>query len=78
MVGGMDGSGLGISDGSLKGRLAERMRELERQIAAERQRAAPDEALIRRLSREKLLARDRVAALGGCGMPRWARDSPTP
>jgi hypothetical protein len=29
--------------------------------------------LIRRLTRERLLARDRMAALTGCGMPRWAR-----
>ncbi|MGK7870433.1 hypothetical protein [Falsiroseomonas sp. E2-1-a20] len=74
----MDGSGFSVSDGSLKGRLAERLRELDLQITAERLRATPDEALIRRLSREKLLARDRVAALGGCAMPRWARDSPNP
>jgi hypothetical protein len=73
----MDGSGFGASDGSLKGRLAERLRELDRQIAAERLRATPDEALIRRLGREKILAKDRVAALGGCAMPRWARETPT-
>jgi hypothetical protein len=29
--------------------------------------------LIRRLTRERLLARDRMAALTGCAMPRWAR-----
>jgi hypothetical protein len=55
------------------GRLAERQADLERQIAAERARPAPDEMLIRRLTRERLLARDRIAALSGCAMPRWAR-----
>ncbi len=57
----------------LMGRLSERQAELERQIAAERARPAPDEGLIRRLTRERLLARDRIAALMGCAMPRWAR-----
>jgi hypothetical protein len=56
-------------------RLHERHADLERQIAAERARPAPDEALIRRLTRERLLARDRMAALTGCAMPRWARES---
>jgi hypothetical protein len=68
----MDGS---LASGShLMGRLAERHSELERQIAAERARVFPDEMLIRRLQRERLLAKDRMAALAGCGMPRWARD----
>ena len=58
---------------SLMGRLDERQADLERQITAERARATPDEMLIRRLTRERLLARDRMAALTGCGMPRWAR-----
>jgi hypothetical protein len=67
----MDGS---IAPGfSLMGRLAERQAELERQIAAERARPTPDEGLIRKLTRERLLARDRIAALSGCAMPRWAR-----
>ena len=61
------------SSGSLMGRLAERHADLGRQIAAERARAVPDEMLIRRLTRERLLARDRIAALSGCAMPRWAR-----
>lgn len=65
----MDGSiPVGLMD-----RLAERQAELGRQIAAERARSMPDEMLIRRLTRERLLARDRIAALTGCGMPRWAR-----
>jgi hypothetical protein len=68
----MDGAHL--SGGTLRGRLADRLAELETRIAAERARRRPDEALIRRLSREKLLARDRMAALAGCGMPRWARE----
>lgn len=57
----------------LRGHLAERQADLERRIAAERARPAPDEALLRRLTRERLLARDRIAALAGCGMPLWAR-----
>mgnify|MGYP002778186983 CR=1 FL=1 len=68
----MDGSS--VSGGTLLGRLAERSEDLERQIAEERARPIPDELLIRRLTRERLLARDRMAALGGCGMPRWARE----
>ena len=64
-------------DGSLPVGLIDRLRErqavLERQIAEERRRTTPDEMLIRRLTRERLLARDRLAALGGCAMPRWAR-----
>ncbi len=66
--------GTSASGGALKLHLVERLSDLERLIAVERARSAPDEALIRRLSREKLLAKDRMAALGGCGMPRWARD----
>ena len=57
----------------LIGRLTERQLDLERQIAEERARPVPDEMLIRRLTRERLLARDRLAALSGCAMPRWAR-----
>lgn len=68
----MDG-GFG-SGGTLLGRLAERHADLERRIAAERARPMPDQLLIRRLTRERLLARDRMAALGGCAMPRWARE----
>ncbi|MGK7865346.1 YdcH family protein [Falsiroseomonas sp. E2-1-a4] len=64
----------GVSGGTLKLRLVERLSDLERLIAAELARSTPDGALIRRLSREKLLAKDRMAALGGCGMPRWARE----
>ncbi|WP_237213648.1 DUF465 domain-containing protein [Falsiroseomonas oryziterrae] len=60
----------------LMGRLAERKADLERRIAAERARPVPDQGLIRRLTRELLLARDRLAALGGCAMPRWAREAP--
>jgi hypothetical protein len=67
----MDGSL--ASSVPLMGRLVDRLADLDRLIADERSRAVPDEALIRRLNRERLLARDRMAALGGCGMPRWAR-----
>lgn len=68
----MDGSI--ASSGKLLGRLSERAEDLERLIAVERARSIPDEARIRRLSREKFLARDRMAALAGCAMPRWARN----
>ncbi|WP_270935680.1 DUF465 domain-containing protein [Falsiroseomonas oryzae] len=57
----------------LMGRLAERQADLERLIAAERASTAPDEMLIRRLTRERILARDRIAALSGTGMPAWAK-----
>lgn len=67
----MDGSI--ASGGGLLDRLEERQADLGRRIAAERARPAPDEVLIRRLTRERLLARDRIAALSGCAMPRWAR-----
>jgi hypothetical protein len=60
--------------GFLMGRLAARHADLERLIAVERARPDPDETLIRRLTRERLLARDRMAALAGCAMPRWARE----
>ena len=72
------GDGISASGGVLKLSLVERLSDLERLIAAERARSAPDEALIRRLSRETLLARDRMAALAGCGMPRWAREDGVP
>lgn len=72
----MDGSGFAAAGGLLKGRLVERLGDLDRQITAELACATPDQVLIRRLRREKLLARDRVAALGGCAMPRWAREAP--
>jgi hypothetical protein len=55
------------------GRLVDLVAALERRLADERARSNPDEAAIRRLCREKLLARDRLAALSGCAMPRWAR-----
>lgn len=75
----MDGSvpAGGSQEGWLQGRLTERLADLDHLIAEERARPAPDEARIRRLSRERLLARDRMAALAGCAMPRWARpDAP--
>ncbi len=67
----MDGSF--AAGGHLRGRLAELTAELDRRIADEQARAHPDAALIRRLTRERLLARDRLAALSGCAMPPWAR-----
>ena len=68
--------GIIASGGYLMGRLAERQADLERQIAAERARPAPDEPLIRRMTRERLLAKDRMAALAGRAMPRWALPDP--
>lgn len=62
-----------VMGGSLHGRLAALQADLERRIADERARPTPDETLIRRLLRERLLTRDRLAALSGSAMPRWAR-----
>lgn len=72
----MDGSK--APGGTLMGRLVDSLADLERRIAAERSRGKPDEAAIRRMNRERLLARDRMAALMGCAMPRWARQDPEP
>lgn len=49
--------------------LAEWQAEIERLIAAEHVRPVPDEALIRRLTRERMLARNRLGALPGQAMP---------
>lgn len=65
--------GSSASSGVLKLHLVERLSDLERLIALEQARSTPDTALIRRLGREKNLARDRMAVLGGSGMPRWAQ-----
>ncbi|HZF76317.1 MAG TPA: DUF465 domain-containing protein [Acetobacteraceae bacterium] len=62
------------SGGGLHGRLASRVAELEARIAAEQARPIPDQGALRRLRRERLLARDRMAAAAGTGMPPWARD----
>lgn len=67
-----------VTGGSLQNRLAALRDELDCRIAAERARHTPDETLIRRLLRERLLARDRLAALAGCAMPRWARPETPP
>lgn len=61
------------SGGYLMGRLTERHADLERLIAIERARPAPNEPMIRRMTRERLLAKDRMAALSGYAMPRWAQ-----
>jgi hypothetical protein len=71
----MDGS---LPGTWLTGRLAERQADLDRLIAEERARPAPDEMLVRRLMRERMLARDRLAALSGAAMPVWARPGAAP
>ena len=63
------------SRGGLHSRLASRVAELEAWIAAEQARPSPDEGMLRRLRRERRLARDRMAAAAGSGMPPWARDT---
>ncbi len=67
--------GLDCSRGGLQARLATRLEELEARIAAEQARPDPDPALLRRLRRERVLQRDRVAAAAGSGMPAWAREA---
>jgi hypothetical protein len=66
----MDGS---LPGSRLIGRLTEQQADLDRMIAAEQARPAPDELVVRRLMRERMLARDRLAALTGSGTPAWAR-----
>ncbi len=67
----MDGSL--ASGGTLTMRLVERLTDLDRRIDAERARNTPDQAALRRLTRERSLERDRMACLSGAAMPRWAR-----
>ncbi|WP_137176575.1 hypothetical protein [Roseomonas sp. AR75] len=71
----MDGS---IPASSSQVRLTEREADLARRIADERLRPAPDDVLLRRLMRERMLARERLAALAGAAMPRWARQGQSP
>jgi hypothetical protein len=66
----MDGS---LAGSGLTGGLKDRQADLDRLIAAEQARAVPDEILVRRLMRERMLARERLAALAGSAMPAWAR-----
>jgi hypothetical protein len=63
------------SSGRLRSSLALRLTELDGRIAAEQARPLPNQALLRRLRRERLLARDRMAAAAGWAMPRWAQDA---
>jgi hypothetical protein len=42
-------------------------------IAAEQSRPCPDEILVRRLMRERMLARGRLSSLTGSATPAWAR-----
>lgn len=53
-------------------RLSARHAELERALLAETARPVPDDAALRRLKREKLLIRDRIAAIERGAMPPWA------
>lgn len=62
----------------LLARLAARHAELERAIAEELARPAPDEATLRRLKREKLQARDRIAAIERGAMEPWAQPEGAP
>lgn len=64
--------GLALSQ-ILRGRLTDLHVSIERRIALERARTVPDEPLLRRLQRERILARDRLAALSSPVMPPWAR-----
>jgi hypothetical protein len=66
----MDGS---LPGSHLIGRLTEQQADLDRMIAAEQARPAPDDVVVRRLMRERMLARDRLTTLTGSGTPAWAR-----
>lgn len=66
----MDGS---LPGSRLIGRLTEQQADLDRKIAMEQARVTPDELVVRRLMRERMLARDRLAAMAGSAMPAWAR-----
>jgi hypothetical protein len=57
----------------LIGRLTEQEADLARMIAAEQSRPSPDEMLVRRLMRERMLARGRLSSLTGSATPAWAR-----
>jgi hypothetical protein len=52
--------------------LSRRQAELQAAIQAERARPVPNQALIRRMERETLLARDRIAAIQRNDLPAWA------
>jgi hypothetical protein len=56
--------------------MAEHRTELDRRIAQERARATPDAGLLRRLTRERLLAREQ--AVGPADAPGNAWDSVRP
>jgi hypothetical protein len=57
----------------LIGRLTEQEADIGRMIAAEQSRPCPDEILVRRLMRERMLARGRLSSLTGSATPAWAR-----
>ncbi|GGG29711.1 hypothetical protein GCM10010964_17020 [Caldovatus sediminis] len=60
-------------------RLTERHAELERALAEEMERPRPDEATVRRIKREKLAVRDRIAAIErGAVPPAWMMDAGAP
>jgi len=52
-------------------RLAARHAELERALAEELARPRPDDIAVRQIKREKLLVRDRIAALEHSALPPW-------
>ncbi len=56
-------------------RLSDRHAELEAALAAEMGRPLPDETALRRIKREKLVLRDRIAAIErGAAPPSWMSD----
>lgn len=61
----------------LLARLAERHAELEQALASEMERPRPDEAVVRRIKREKLAVRDRIAAIerGAETPPAWMAEA---
>ena len=52
-------------------RLVARHAELERALEAELARPRPDDIAVRQIKREKLLVRDRIAALERSTLPPW-------
>jgi len=59
-------------------RLSDRHAELERALAEEMERPMPDDTALRRIKREKLSVRDRIAAIErGAVPPAWMHDVPT-
>lgn len=72
----MDGSG--APSEALNGERDERQSSAVPRIDPERGHTAPEEALIRRLTRERLLARDRLDMPSGAAMSLWGFDDVSP